>query len=96
MIDGVTVTVPAFVPLAGDTLIQVALSDAVQSSEPPPVFETASVLAAGLAPPWVAENDRRAGRPTARAASADRASSVTVTVFGEPVAPGAVSVTSSV
>ena len=47
VIDGVTVTVPPFVPLPGDTLSQLALSDAVQSSEPPPAFDTANVLAAG-------------------------------------------------
>jgi len=35
------------VPLAGDTLSQLALSDAVQSIEPPPVLLTDNVLAAG-------------------------------------------------
>ena len=53
MIDGVTVIVPAFVPLVGDTLSQAAPSEAVQSIDPPPVLLTASVLAAGLEPPWV-------------------------------------------
>ena len=56
VIDGVTVIVPAFVPLAGDTLSHVALSDAVQSIVPPPVLLTASVLAAGSEPPAVAVN----------------------------------------
>ena len=38
-------------PLAGATVSQVWLSDAVQFSVPPPVFETFTVCAAGLAPP---------------------------------------------
>jgi hypothetical protein len=59
--DGVTVTVPPFVPLAGATLSQLALSDAVQFMDPPPVLETVIVFAAGLAPPAVAENDSEAG-----------------------------------
>ena len=66
MIDGVTVIVPAFVPLAGETLSQLALSDAVQLIVPPPVLLTDSVLAAGLAPPAVALNDRLAGRDRQR------------------------------
>ena len=61
LIEGVTVIVPEFVPLVGDTLSHVALSDAVQSIDPPPVLLTDSVLAAGLAPPAVAENDRLVG-----------------------------------
>ena len=61
VVDGVTVIVPALVPLAGDTLNQVALSEAVQSSEPPPVLEIVSVFAAGLAPPATAENESAAG-----------------------------------
>src|SRR2546423_1177145 len=61
VIEGVTVIVPVFVPLAGDTLSHVALSDAVQSIDPPPVLLTDSVLAAGSEPPAVAEKDRLAG-----------------------------------
>jgi hypothetical protein len=61
LIDGVTVIVPEFVPLAGDTLSQLALSDAVQFIEPPPVLLTVSVLAAGLEPPAVPLNDRLDG-----------------------------------
>ena len=59
--SGVTLIVPALVPLPGDTLSQLALSDAVQLIEPPPELATASDLAAGLAPPAVALNDRLAG-----------------------------------
>ena len=72
MIDGVTVTVPAFVPLPGDTLSQLTPSDAVQSIDPPPVFETANVLAAGDAPPAVPLNDSVAGVTDRPAGSADR------------------------
>jgi hypothetical protein len=96
LIDGVTVTVPEFVPLAGATLSQLAFSDAVQSSEPPPVFEIDSVLAAGLAPPCVAENDSAEGDTDSAGGVGGSSVSVTVTVFGEPVAPEAASVMSSV
>ena len=51
LIDGVTVIVPEFVPLVGETLSQVAFSDAVQFIDPPPVLDTDSVFAAGFAPP---------------------------------------------
>src|SRR4051812_6497333 len=60
-VSGVTAIVPAPVPLAGATLSQLAFSDAVQFSEPPPVFVTLSVLAAGLEPPCVPLNDRLEG-----------------------------------
>ena len=40
---GVSVTVPTFVPPAGESDSHGALSDAVQLSEPPPAFETSSV-----------------------------------------------------
>ena len=60
-IVGVAVTVPAFVPLPGDTLSQEALSDAVQLIEPLPVLLTDTVLAAGSVPPWVAVNASVAG-----------------------------------
>ena len=73
-------------PLAGDTLNQVWLSDAVQFNVPPPVFDTFTVCAAGLAPPAVAVNDRLAGA-TANTGDAGFTVSVTSTVFGEPVAP---------
>ena len=66
VIDGVAVIVPAFVPLPGATLSQLALSAAVQFRVPPPELLTDSVLAAGLDPPAVALNDRLAG-VTARA-----------------------------
>jgi hypothetical protein len=96
LIAGVTVIVPELVPLAGDTLSQLAVSDAVQSMDPPPVLLTASVLAAGLEPPAVPLNDRLVG-DTERAGGVG-ASSVNVTgiVLGEPVAPAAVTVTSVV
>ena len=62
MIDGVAVIVPALVPLVGDRLSQLAPSDAVQFSVPPPVLLTDSVLAAGFDdPPAVALNDRLVG-----------------------------------
>ena len=96
LIDGVTVTVPAFVPLPGDTLSHVALSDAVQSIEPPPVLDTESVFAAGLAPPAVAENDSVAGETDSAGGAGGSTVSVTGTVFGEPVAPAAAIVTSLV
>jgi hypothetical protein len=96
LIDGVTVTVPAFVPLAGATLSQLALSDAVQFSEPPPVFETASVFAAGLGPPATAENESAAGDTDNAGGVGASSVSVTGIVFGEPVTPVAVTVTSAV
>src|SRR6185312_13919325 len=58
---GVTVIVPAPLPLAGETASQLALSEAVQLSVPPPALDTLSVLAAGLAPSCVPLNDRLAG-----------------------------------
>ncbi len=61
MIDGVAVIVPALVPLVGDRLSQLAPSDAVQFSVPPPLLLTDSVLAAGDDPPAVALNDRLVG-----------------------------------
>ena len=39
---------PAFVPLPGDTLSQVAFSDAVQLIEPLPVLLTDTVLAGAV------------------------------------------------
>ena len=56
------VIVPPFVPLAPATgSTSGALSDAVQSIDPPPAFATVSVFAAGLGPPAVAPNDSDAG-----------------------------------
>jgi hypothetical protein len=88
--------VPELVPLAGDTLSHVALSDAVHGMDPPPVLLTDSVLAAGLEPPAVALNDRLDG--VTESAGGTGASSVNVTgiVFGEPSAPVAVTVMSVV
>ena len=56
---GVTVTAPGAEPDAGATLSHAASSVAVHVSAPVPA--TSSVLAAGLAPPAVALNDRLAG-----------------------------------
>ena len=96
MIDGVTVTVPAFVPLPGDTLSQLTPSDAVQSIDPPPVFETANVLAAGDAPPAVPLNDSVAGVTDSAGGVGGSTVNVTATVFGEPVAPADATVMSVV
>ena len=96
MTDGVTVTVPAFVPLPGDTLIQAALSDAVQSIDPLPVFDTANVFAAGDAPPAVAENESVVGVTASTGGAGGSTVNVTGIVFGEPATPAAVTVTSVV
>ena len=96
VIDGVTVIVPAFVPLVGDTLSHVALSDAVQSIVSPPVLLTASVLAAGSEPPAVAVKARLAGVTDSAGGVGGSTVRVTGMVFGEPVAPDAVTVTSVV
>src|SRR5258708_2685950 len=93
---GVAVTVPALAPLPGDTLSQVTFSDAVQLIEPEPVFETLTVLAAGSVPPTVAVNASVAGVTDSTGGGGGSTVSVTVTVFGEPVAPAAASVMSSV
>ena len=61
MIDGVAVIVPLLVPLVGDRLSQLALSEAVQFIVPPPALVTVSVLAAGLAPPAVPLKARLVG-----------------------------------
>ena len=49
------------VPVPGVTVSQVASSEAVKFSVPPPVLATDSVLAAGLAAPAVPENDSDVG-----------------------------------
>ena len=64
----------------------------VQLSVPPPVLDTFTVCAAGFAPPAVPVNDRVAGA-TASTGVGGFTVSVTATVFGEPVAPVAVTVT---
>jgi hypothetical protein len=51
-----TVSVPLFVPDAGDTVSHVWFPDAVQFSVPPPLLLTATVCVGGLAPPAVAAN----------------------------------------
>src|SRR3954451_12875682 len=96
VIVGVAVTVAAFVPPVGDTLSHAAFSDAVQLIEPEPVFETLTVLVAGLLPPTVAVNASVAGVTDNTGGGGGSTVSVTVTVFGEPVAPAAASVMSSV
>ena len=89
-----TFTVPAPVPLAGAAWSHGWSVAAVHVSVPPPLLETASGCAAGLAPPAVAENDRLAG-DTCRVGPAGGGCTVRVTsiCFGEPSAPGAVTVT---
>ena len=67
-------------------------SDAVKLSDPPPVFVTFTVCAAGFAPPWVALNARLVGA-TDSTGVAGFTVSVTATVFGEPEAPAALIVT---
>src|SRR3954453_16425666 len=96
LVDGVTVIVPPLVPLAGDTVSQLALSDPVQSMDPPPVFETDSVLAAGLGPPATAENDSEAGETDSAGGVGGSKVSVTGIVLGDPVTPAAVTTTSVV
>ena len=67
------------------------MSETVKLSEPPPVFETFTVCAAGFAPPCVALNARLVGA-TDRTGVAGLTVRVTSTVFGEPEAPAAVTV----
>ena len=57
---------------------------------------TDTVLAAGSVPPTVAVNASVAGVTDSTGGGGGSTVSVTVTVFGEPVAPGAASVMSSV
>src|SRR3954451_23395404 len=61
--EGVAVIVPLFVPLVGDSVSQLALSEAVQFMVPPPALVTVSVLAAGLEPPTVPRKPRLVGEP---------------------------------
>ena len=59
--SGVAVMVPEFVPLDGDRLSQLALSDAVQSIDPPPVFDTLTVLGGGVGAPGRRTEGQAAG-----------------------------------
>jgi hypothetical protein len=96
LIDGVTVIVPELVPLPGETLNHVSLSDAVQSIDPPPVLLTDSVFAAGLDPPAVPLNDRLDGVTDSAGGVGGSSVSVTGIVFGDPSAPVADTVMSVV
>jgi hypothetical protein len=83
--------VPALLPEAGDTVSHAALLLAVHASVPPPVFETPTVFAAGFDPPAVPENQSDAEDNVSAGGAATL--NVTLIVLGEPVAPGAVTVT---
>src|SRR3954452_1184392 len=85
---GVTVSVCGAVPEAGDTVIHVASSEAVNDSVPAPVLDTSIVLAAGSVPPAVAENDRLDGETPSTGCGGSTVS-VTATVLGEPLVPAA-------
>ncbi len=93
MIDGVTVTDPAPVPLPGETDSHGTPSEADQLSVPAPVFATSIVFAAGEAPPEVPLKDSAAG-DTESTGGGGSTTNVTGIVFGEPLAPAAVTVTS--
>ena len=54
LVEGVSVSVAGAVALAGETASQAAFELAVTASAPQPVLVTETVLAAGLAAPWVA------------------------------------------
>src|SRR3954453_19478257 len=91
VIVGVAVTVPGLVPLSGDTVSQEAFSAAVQLIEPDPVLLTDTGLGAGSVPPTVAVHPSVAGVTDRAGGGGGSPVSVTVTVFGEPVAPAAAS-----
>src|SRR5690349_17993811 len=93
---GVTVRVAGAVALAGVTASHAASSDAVTSSVPPPVLLTATVLAAGLVPPAVPVKASVVGETDRAGGVGALTVSVTVIVFGEPVAPVAATVMSVV
>src|SRR3954463_5591706 len=93
---GVTVSVAGAVALAGVTASHAASSDAVTSSVPPPVLVTATVLAAGLVPPAAAVKASVVGETDNAGGVGGLTVRVTGIVFGEPVAPVAVTVTSVV
>ena len=94
-IDGATDSVAGALPLPGETASHGASSLTVKLSVPPPVLLTATSLEAGLAPPSGAVNVRLAGE-TASTGGGGSTVNVTGTVFGEPIAPGAPTVTSVV
>src|SRR5256885_1055655 len=93
---GVTVSVAGAVALAGVTASHAASSDSVTSSVPPPLLVTATVLAAGLGAPAVAVKARLEGVTDSAGGVGGSTVRVTGMVFGEPVAPDAVTVTSVV
>src|SRR3954470_2537751 len=84
------------VPVAGETDSHAPSSPVLNDSVPPPVLEIASAFDAGFAPPRTAEKLSDDGDTPS--AGGDEASTVSVTgiVLGEPVAPGAVTVTVAV
>jgi hypothetical protein len=82
--------VPAFVPEAGETVSHAALLPAVHAIVPPPVFDTVALCAAGLVPPAVPENESEAFDSVSAGGAATLKD--TLIVFGDPVAPGAVTV----
>src|ERR1700754_3843428 len=94
-IAAATDKVAGALPLAGVTLSQAASSDVVKLSVPPPVLVTATVCAAGSAPPAVAVKLRPAA-PPASTGGGGATTKVTGMLFGEPVAPVAVTVTLAV
>jgi hypothetical protein len=79
---------PVDVPLVGDRESQVALSDTLQLSVPPPPLEIERVWFGGLEPPWAALNVMDAGLRT-RAGAGGATTRVTAVVWGEPVAGAA-------
>ena len=79
-------------PEAGVTESQGASSDAATERLPPaPELVALSVFAAGFAPPATALKDRLAGETAS--VGPGSTTRVTVTSFGEPAAPAAVTVT---
>ena len=78
---------PALVPDPGVTVSHEASSAVVQLRVPPPVLATASVLAAGVAPPAVAVNARLDGVTDSAGGTGAVTVSVTGIDAGEPVAP---------
>ncbi len=96
VIDGVTVTDPAPVPLLGETDSHGALSEALQLSVPPPVLETPNVFAAGEAPPCTLLKASEAGDTDRAGGAGGSTVKVTPIVRGEPDAPVADTVMSVV
>ena len=81
--------------LAGVTASHVASSDAVTSSVPAPCCDRRR-LRRGVGAPCVAENARVVGETDNAGGAGGSTVKVTGIVFGEPVAPSAVTVTSVV